>query len=901
MSNVEKLFRYDPSSGLYKEVSNNDELKKVELYWYDDEDRSFKPLISDGEIESEPLKLAVENIVDLKVVNLDSERLPIVNESENTIIVSTKEDCDYLEATMLGVTNSTINVAFRGGKHTLNKLNIDSRFNGKVINFYNVSGEKPILLPDSDTYTPSDALETNETHYICDLKREYLGNNTLITNTGVIKVCDSRNVNNDKLYLNDQTNVELYDSQNKIYRIKLTEELSHLNNEDISDFKTLFLWSAYLMFPNKITDISDGYVYFENTQYGFPNLDRSYIGVSARYYITNIEEYLTEDTFLVKDDKLYIPKKCKYAIMANNNTIFNITSSNVKVNFSGLEFNGGRSNYLKMYDSTIYIKDVDGININHCKFNNLENQAILIETTGNGNNIPYVTKNIKIKDSIFSNTGNGCVDFLGENITIVNSKFTNIGEFRKGCEVVFGGGKNFNVSDNELFHFYYVGLRVGKPGATRHHNSGTYTRNIVNGNFTNSGDDYMTDGGGIYVFTYNVDVNIKDNVIFNIDGHDMRGIMGDDGNNNTNYERNLVFNIIGKGASRGIDCGNTLSGSSENHLNNKFKNNLVIGRPIVFGSTNSSNTKTEENVVTDHAEYRGSGVNVVKKDYYVNYFRTDDTTIYLDNKITIPFDLPEVFKSYLKFEDSVVKYSNKGTVSTLINSTNKEINNGNFITSTNNMALQKYEVMNMNVQMLRSFQNSALGQYSNLNIKLPYYLGNFTDNNYINFKVNLFTDRAIFRNSFEVTLSSYKPDISTYQNLLMEINNVKPKSNSSNISIKLTPYVDIDGSFNIRLEPLIENDTFISSVLIYLEICDVKVNNNNPLDGREGVISINKDISNIIRSFGTFAILSDKAPKSHVQQSITYPDSTMVYLTDTNQLVWRKNNSWQVISNTTLT
>jgi hypothetical protein len=259
--------------------------------------------------------------------------------------------------------------------------------------------------------------------------------------------------------------------------------------------------------------------------------------------------------------------------------IFTLTGPrNLKL--EGLTFCGSREPVALAYRNSSN-KTVQDCSFHHC---------------GNGiscdNGIVNVDANVTVKNCDFREMyGNTCILLEGcDRVTVTGNKTYHTGLLNKGFPVISVSGDNFNVSDNEIRAFSYIGIRVGNtrdPSAEKI--SGKVSQNYIdNAEYFVNGDVCLSDGGGIYVYTHNDDTEILYNIVCNNgfkNGWE-RGIFLDDGAYNVKLIGNLIYNIYEETIHARYVPSIELS-----CINNEFRDNILLGDCKMFGNSEGKGKK----------------------------------------------------------------------------------------------------------------------------------------------------------------------------------------------------------------------------------------------------------------------------------------------------------------------
>lgn len=247
----------------------------------------------------------------------------------------------------------------------------------------------------------------------------------------------------------------------------------------------------------------------------------------------------------------------------------------------GLTFCGSR-NPLELCYRGSSNKTVQNCSFHHC---------------GNGvwcnNGIANYPLNVTVKDCTFREMyNNSCIQLEGnDGVTVTGNKTYHTGLMNKGLSVISVSGQNFNVSDNDVRAFSYIGIRVGNTrdfGVEKI--SGKVSRNYIDNseNFGN-GNVCLSDGGGIYVYTHNDDTEISNNIVCNNgfkNGWE-RGIFLDDGAYNVKVVGNLIYNIYEE-----TIHARYVQSIERSCINNEFRDNILLGDCKMFGNFEGKGKKT---------------------------------------------------------------------------------------------------------------------------------------------------------------------------------------------------------------------------------------------------------------------------------------------------------------------
>ncbi len=215
---------------------------------------------------------------------------------------------------------------------------------------------------------------------------------------------------------------------------------------------------------------------------------------------------------------------------------------------------------------------------------------------GNGvwcdNGIANFPLNTTIKNCTFKEMyNNSCILLEGsDGVAVTGNRTYHTGLLNKGLPVISVSGQNFNVSDNDIRAFSYIGIRVGNTrDSSVEKIAGKVSQNYIdNAEYFGNGEACLSDGGGIYVYTHNDDTEILYNIVCNNgfkDGWE-RGIFLDDGAYNVKLVGNLIYNIYEETIHARFVPSIELS-----CINNEFRDNILLGDCKMFGNSEGKGKK----------------------------------------------------------------------------------------------------------------------------------------------------------------------------------------------------------------------------------------------------------------------------------------------------------------------
>lgn len=363
------------------------------------------------------------------------------------------------------------------------------------------------------------------------------------------------------------------DKEKSIIKIRIPDSCPSLKNHSKSFLKNCILKMTYWYQSFEVVDL-------------WSDNEFVYGRVSAGSYVYNnignhykFDSYLTFFNYPENSGGVYVdgngyvnvPEKYSCIRICTSENILQFNTNN-NTTISGLTFKGSAT--------PVRLGQGTKKTIRNCVFENCRTGIDAFRGLKNRNVA------MTISDCTFKNMyNNTCINALGcDSVIISGNKTNNTGIFNKGDAVIAVGGNGYDVNNNIIECFSYIGIMTGLHGSHEPITiNGTIHDNVVD-NYSNYGDPstQLIDGGGIYVSTHNDSTVVRDNIIRNIGfAHSSeRGIYLDDGAYNTHVINNLVYNIYpGEKAifARLVDD------FSRHGINNEFIGNICVGDCVMYG------------------------------------------------------------------------------------------------------------------------------------------------------------------------------------------------------------------------------------------------------------------------------------------------------------------------------
>lgn len=440
---------------------------------------------------------------------------------------------------------------------------------------------------------------------------------------------------------------EKLDEKEKTVRIKIGSEYSELLNKSRSFFKNCTLKMTYWYVAFNVVDLhSDG-------QYLYGTVPSDYFyGLLLRKY--KFDTFLTfynypvstKSAFIDGDNYLNIPNEYRKVYFTRSTVILRLVGDR-SLTLDGITFKGS--------DRPIWIKEGKDKHIVNCKFMDCDHGVY-----ANNGDTNFVT-NSEVSNCLFQDIySNSCLNFVGmDNVIIRNNSFRHTGIINKGGNVIYVSGQGFEVYDNNIQDFSYIGIRISsvvEPGIMKV--SGVVRDNVID-NCAQYGhaETQLIDGGAIYVKTHNDNTVISGNLIRNIgfEHGSERGIYLDDGAYNCKVLYNVIYNIYPN--ERAI-FSRLVKGYKFHNMNNEFIGNICVGRCEMQGHTGKEGEKAvirdnyiDGELLSDqkyNKEFKGN-------QSIVSEVRSDGK-LYVDKRVIIPQrKYSRTLRTYLNNRNSIKK------------------------------------------------------------------------------------------------------------------------------------------------------------------------------------------------------------------------------------------------------
>ena len=401
-----------------------------------------------------------------------------------------------------------------------------------------IGSNNTILKGNNFIFRRIDAVDKNDTHYICNTKDVDISEFSLFVdkNNNIINVSETVD---DVTKVNVTTEDILYIDDNNI-KIRIPDNLTHLKNKVFERaFGYLDSWYSAPIF--KLLKSDDSYFYC-NTYVAvtsenfntFINGEKAHYSTFANFVIYNAE---IKDNYIYYDNsKLYIPKNIDYVECIANSGDYSLSiNSTTNINNISLEnisfFNIGNLFYSALG------KSVNNLYINNCRFKNIIGSVVNCD--GGDTLARTIISNCNVKDCallegayVFADkNSNKDSEFkvIGCNIC---RNYTDIPVYKNCRGAIINSSQNYKV----------IGCNVSN--VTRDHlyaNRGIV--NFVNNTLFNT-DSFLRypqrnasrDAGFIYINHFSF---VKDDVLNNV-------------GNVVTISYNKIYNVLGKGDIRGI-------------------------------------------------------------------------------------------------------------------------------------------------------------------------------------------------------------------------------------------------------------------------------------------------------------------------------------------------------------
>ena len=331
-----------------------------------------------------------------------------------------------------------------------------------------------------------------------------------------------------------------------IYRVKISEEIQNLG----LDFDNTYvnLTTQFYSYNLKVTNISNGYLYFQSTgtSYGL-NKDYTFTSQNITANIYFINAFPTTDGVTIKNNKIMWPSKYK-TLGETTLRMFNITNNGTyftEVDFKSITFIGGNAAYnnIRIYDTIVTFED--------CTFIGGYANSIYAESkyTGLNQKIDNPYTQIHMKKCRCYDMMRGLV--FSHRSTLANVTDCIIEDIGKERIQSFGISANgmFYIARNIITNYGYSAIEVGTNGTYTGNHTGCVERNIIK--YTSeymkgSFDFNIMDSGAIYIGSNVDDITVRYNTIINYSGRSYNnGIYCDDGCHNFVLLGNIIQTSTG--------------------------------------------------------------------------------------------------------------------------------------------------------------------------------------------------------------------------------------------------------------------------------------------------------------------------------------------------------------------
>lgn len=500
--------------------------------------------------------------------------------------VKNQKDWDYLEDSikhLLREGEKTIDVRITArslvyGKHNLSFENI----NAPDVQI-NIEGHNVAMLPWSDVYDKrSNDVAIKEKFYIVPYKNfnidnivlDHKGNEIPLYSEmmSVSSVIEDVGWAGNEVYHNPDSTI--YKTLPKVWRFAV--DLPDLTVDQCRDFYILLTrdWTAC---RHRVYKVEKGFLYFYLRSVDAPTLgqmtlnpnkDRQTHHKSPYYRYVNCP--VSADLHF-KNGYAYIPQKYNSVIICKASMLVELNNCKFKYfGISGFRINGGASSPVITMKNCSF---KNGAYFQNNQFNNLSAQAYVAV---NCENVCF--SHNKIKD-----TRIGAISCFGcKNITIWANHLSRIG-WMLSTRAVSARGVGIHIVGNTIEDFNYSAIECGTHRADNIKDPQQY---IIERNVIRYTEEFrpqqllpvLSDAGGIYICPQNSSGIIRYNVISDIIGKGAnRGIFLDDGVKNVAVYGNLITNTDN---CYDIDlryCTTYASGIPDHNTNNQIFHNIMTG------------------------------------------------------------------------------------------------------------------------------------------------------------------------------------------------------------------------------------------------------------------------------------------------------------------------------------
>ena len=369
---------------------------------------------------------------------------------------------------------------------------------------------------------------------------------------------------------------EIFDSKNmdiryNVYRLRVN--IPDIAEDKCSNFYIL-LSRQWAYYRHKVVKVKDGYLYFKfvsedapsNVQkYGLdPNSDLSGYGIYPRYRLIN---YPLSDGFAIKGDKIAYDNASP-VYHGKGECMIRISRCNIaRLSIEGFDIRGCSGNHV--------------IGISACQFSECT-EIYKNKMAWTSHNSIYISnsKNVYIHNNQISDTRRAAITITNSSSDCIvdNNILRRIGWMGQTF-AISANGDNITVSNNQIQDFLYSAISSGRNSTVRIvNNEISYSKEYAENYNLNT----ICDGGTIYIGPGAKHCEIADNLIFNICGNGAnRGIFCDDGCCNMDIHGNfIIMNHQGKRGEYDIDlryCDTYKSTIPRHNTNNKIYGNYLTG------------------------------------------------------------------------------------------------------------------------------------------------------------------------------------------------------------------------------------------------------------------------------------------------------------------------------------
>ena len=317
--------------------------------------------------------------------------------------------------------------------------------------------------------------------------------------------------------------VEVVDADKKLCRIKTGKRLGGSGKLYVQ----VTAW--YRLFTCPVTEIKKGYIYFTCEQLARNGLmyningDVSFGRKLPRYRLMRVQE----------------------SSAPVSSAFFKVTDCDFRrVSLSGLTFDtnaDGRSEYAKDCLIRFYMGRFESAEVSRCSFRSIRTDVVRIA----------YSDRVTVKGCRFEDCGRiGVLSYNHSAGTVVEDNvFERMGTYGEFNPCVRCSGTDYRIGRNRFTDYGCCAIGVGMHFSEKmeHPSSGVVEGNTITQTASYRKDapmNLLMDTGAIYVWTQNVSLEIRDNVITDISGpYDNRGIFCDDGTVNTVIEGNTILRI----------------------------------------------------------------------------------------------------------------------------------------------------------------------------------------------------------------------------------------------------------------------------------------------------------------------------------------------------------------------